>query len=205
MRVWLRGATEEGVEAAVLEKTGLRTPWLKYTLHEFVEQFEDKAGIVTWEMVPEAERTIMEKLECIKAAFAYMAERKFDVVRSFSFSFQIADPDDEVDDDAIADAVYLETGIGTEWFPHRPGDTPRPATTKELPTLPTLSTAPAEEELPTLPAAPAEEELPALPTLPTLPTTYPFICPKCKKVLKNKHAKIDRKRRGKCIVTPAWT
>ncbi len=40
-------ATEEDVEAAVLEKTGLRTPWLKYTLPEFMEKFEDKAGIVT--------------------------------------------------------------------------------------------------------------------------------------------------------------
>jgi len=56
-------ATEEDVEAAVLKKTGLRTPWLEYTLHEFVEHFEDKAGIETWEMVPEAGRTIMEKLE----------------------------------------------------------------------------------------------------------------------------------------------
>ena len=44
-------ATEENVEATVLEKTGLRTPWLKYTLHEFVEHSEDKAGIVTYEGV----------------------------------------------------------------------------------------------------------------------------------------------------------
>jgi hypothetical protein len=112
------------------------------------------------------------------------------VVRSFSFCFQIVDPDDEVDDDAIADAVYLETIIHHEWFPHRPGDTPKPATTKELPTVPTMPTAPAEEELP---------------TMPTMPTTYPFICPKCKKVLKNKHAKSDHTRRGKCIVTSAST
>jgi hypothetical protein len=55
-------ATEEDVEAAVIEKTGLRTPWLKYTLHEFVEHFEDKAGIVTWETVSEAGRTIMKSL-----------------------------------------------------------------------------------------------------------------------------------------------
>jgi len=106
-------ATEEDVEAAALEKTGLRTPWLKFTLHESVESFEDKAGIVTWEMVPEVDRTIMEKLECLKVAVGYMAERGFDVVPSFSFSFQIVDPDDEVDDDAIADMVYLETGIRT--------------------------------------------------------------------------------------------
>jgi hypothetical protein len=38
-------------------------------------------------MVPEAGQTIMEKLECLKAAVAYMAKRKFDVVCSFSFSF----------------------------------------------------------------------------------------------------------------------
>ena len=79
-----------------------------------MEKFNDKAGIVTWEMVPEADRTIMEKLQCLKVAVAYMAKRKFDVVRSLFFSFQIADPDDEVDDYAIAEAVYLETGIGTE-------------------------------------------------------------------------------------------
>ncbi len=79
-----------------------------------MQEFERKADIVTWEMVPETSRTIAEKLECLKVAVAYMAERKFDVVRSFSFSFQIADPDDEVDDDAIADMVYLETGIRTE-------------------------------------------------------------------------------------------
>ena len=36
-------ATEEDVEAAVLKNTGLRTPRLKYTLHKFVENFEDKA------------------------------------------------------------------------------------------------------------------------------------------------------------------
>ena len=52
-----------------------------------MEKFEDKAGIVIWEMVPEAGRTIMEKLECLKVAVGYMAERGFDVVRSFSFSF----------------------------------------------------------------------------------------------------------------------
>ena len=52
-----------------------------------MEIFEDDAGIVTWELVPEAGRTIVEKLECLKAAVAYMAERKFDVVRSFYFSF----------------------------------------------------------------------------------------------------------------------
>ena len=121
-------ATEEDVEAAVLAKTGLRTPWLKYTLTEFMQEFERKADIVTWEMVPEAGRTIAEKLECLKVAVAYMAERKFDVVRSFSFSFQIADPDDEVDDDAIADMVYLETGIRTEWFPHKVEDTEVPVT-----------------------------------------------------------------------------
>jgi hypothetical protein len=74
-------ATEEDVEAAVLEKTRLRTPWLKYTLPEFMEKFEDKASIVTWEMVPEDGRTIMEKLHCLEDAVAYMAKRRFDVVR----------------------------------------------------------------------------------------------------------------------------
>jgi hypothetical protein len=47
-------ATEENVEVTVLEITGMRTPWLKYTLPELMEKFEDKAGIVTWEMVLEA-------------------------------------------------------------------------------------------------------------------------------------------------------
>jgi hypothetical protein len=70
-----------------------------------MEKFEDKTGIVTWEMIPEVGRTIMEKLQCLKAAVAYVAKRKFDVFRSLSFSFQIADPDDEVDDDAIAEVV----------------------------------------------------------------------------------------------------
>ncbi len=73
-------ATEEDVEAAVLKKIGLRAPWLKYTLPDFVEKFEDSAGIVTWEMVPEAGRTIMEKLECLKADVVDMAKRRFNVV-----------------------------------------------------------------------------------------------------------------------------
>ncbi len=85
---------------------------------------------MTWEMVPEANRTIMKKLEYLKAAVAYMAKRRFDVVRSFSFLFQIVDPDDDVDYDAIAEAVYRKTGIGTERFPHRSGDTPKPVKPK---------------------------------------------------------------------------
>ena len=116
-------ATEEDVEAAVLEKTGLRTPWIKYTLAEFVQNFERKADIVTWEMVPEPNRTIAEKLACLKAAVAYVTFRGFGIVRSFSFSFQVADPEDEIDDEAIADHVYLETGVRTEWYPFRVGDT----------------------------------------------------------------------------------
>ncbi len=40
-------ATEEGVEATDLEKTGLRTLGLKYTLPDLMEKFEDKAGIMT--------------------------------------------------------------------------------------------------------------------------------------------------------------
>ena len=40
-------ATEEDVEAAVLEKTGLRTPWIKHTLMDFVQNLERKADIVT--------------------------------------------------------------------------------------------------------------------------------------------------------------
>ncbi len=69
-----------------------------------------------------------EALKCLKDAVAYMAERRFDEVRTFSCSFHIADPDDKVNDDAIADAVYLETGMHTEWFPHKMGDTEKPAT-----------------------------------------------------------------------------
>ena len=87
----------------------------------------------------------MENLECLKAAVGYMAERKFDVISSFSFSFQIADPGDEVNDGAIADAVYLETGIRTEWFPHRVGDMENPVTT-ELP--PVATKLPVTTELP---------------------------------------------------------
>ncbi len=52
-----------------------------------------------------------------------MAERGFDVVRSFSFSIEIVDPDDGVDDEAIAYMIYFETGMHTERFPHRVGDT----------------------------------------------------------------------------------
>jgi hypothetical protein len=62
-------------------------------------------------------------LECFKVAVGYMAERGFDVVRSFSFSIEIVDPDDGVDDEAIAYMIYFETGMHTERFPHRVGDT----------------------------------------------------------------------------------
>jgi hypothetical protein len=81
-------------------------------------------------MVPETGRMITEKLECLKAAVTYTAERRFDIIRLHSFSFQIADPDDDVGNDAIAKAVYLEAGIRTEWSPQRPRGTAKQATTK---------------------------------------------------------------------------
>jgi hypothetical protein len=53
------------------------------TIAIMFQKFEHKAGIVTWEMVQEAGRTTAEKLECLKVAIGYMAERGFDIVRSF--------------------------------------------------------------------------------------------------------------------------
>ncbi len=142
-------------------------------------------------MVPEAGRTIAEKLECLKVAVAYMAKRRFDVVRSFSFSFQIVDLDDEVDDDAIAEAVYREPGIGTEWFPHRAGDTPKPVTTETtLDIVTTQDSATVATQNSTI----TDESVCVIRT---------YTCPMCKKSFKNKHAKYIHVGRGKCIVTQA--
>ncbi len=111
----------------------MRTPWIKHTLPDFVQSYERKADIVTWEMVPEPNRTIAEKLACLKTAVTYIKERGFEIVQSFSFSFQVADPEDEIDDKVIADMVYLETGVRTEWYPYRVGDTDVQASTTEAP------------------------------------------------------------------------
>jgi hypothetical protein len=116
-------ASEEDVEAAVFAKTGLRTPWIKDSFSTFMKNFEKRIGIVTWELVPEAGRTIAEKEECLKAALDYLEFKKIELVRSFSFSFQAIDPNDDlIDDEEMADHIYLDTGFKSEWYPHRISD-----------------------------------------------------------------------------------
>jgi hypothetical protein len=44
--------------------------------------------------------------------------------------------------------------------------------------------------LPTLPTPPT--------TLPTLPPSNSHVCPDCNMIFKDRHAKYDHKRRGKC-------
>jgi len=186
-------ATEDDVEAAVFAKTCLRTPWIKDSFSAFMKNYERKDGIVTWELVPEAGRTIAEKEECLKAALNYLEFKKIELVRSFSFSFQAIDPNDDlIDDEEMSDHIYLDTGFKSEWYPHRVSDC------EEVPTLPTPPTT-----LPTLPTPPTT--VPTLPTLPTPPTTLPtlppsnaHVCPDCNMIFKDRHAKYDHKRRGKC-------
>jgi hypothetical protein len=186
-------ASEEDVEATVFAKTGLRTPWIKDTFSTFMKNFEKRIGIVTWELVPEAGRTIGEKEECLKAALDYLEFKKIELVRSFSFSFQAIDPNDDlIDDEEMADHIYLDTGFKSEWYPHRISDCEEvPTLPTPPPTLPTLPTPPPT--LPTLPTPPT-----TLPTLPTLPTPNAHVCPNCNMIFKDRHAKYDHKRRGKC-------
>ncbi len=88
-----------------------------------MKNYERKIGIVTWELVPEAGRTIAEKEECLKAAFDYLEFKKIDLIRSFSFSFQAIDPNDDlIDDEEMADHIYLDTGFKSEWYTHRVSD-----------------------------------------------------------------------------------
>ncbi len=88
--------------------------------------YERKVGIITWELVPKAGRSIAEKEECLKAALDYLEFKKIKVVRSFrsfSFSFQAIDPNDDlIDDEKISDHIYLDTGFKSEWYPHRVSD-----------------------------------------------------------------------------------
>jgi hypothetical protein len=182
-------ATEDDIETAVFTKTGLRTPWIKDSFSAFMKNFEKRVGIVTWELVPEAGRSIAEKEECLKAALAYLEFKKIEVVRSFSFSFQAIDPNDDlIDDEEMSDHIYLDTGFKSEWYPHRVSDCEEVST---LPTMPTI-----EVPLPTEPTMPTTEV--SLPTVPTMPTAKTYICPDCNMIFKNKYAKCDHKRRGKC-------
>jgi hypothetical protein len=205
-------ASEDDIETAVFAKTGLRTPWLKDSFSTFMKNFEKRVGIVTWELVPEAGRTIAEKEACLKAALDYLEFKKIEVVRSFSFSFQAIDPNDDlIDDEEMSDHIYLDTGFKSEWYPHRVSDC------EEVPTLPTMPTI--EVSLPTVPTTevpllteptmpttevsmPTEPTMPttevSMPTVPTVPTAKTYICPDCNMIFKNKYAKCDHKRRGKC-------
>ena len=124
--------------------------------------------------------------------------------------------------------VYLETGIRTEWSPHKVGDTEKPVTTKlppvntQLPPvtkdLPPVATKlpPMATEFPvTTKLPPVATQLPPVATdLPPVTSkaknkigrpTRPIVCPACKRVFKNIHKKSNHFRRGKCIVTTAST
>ncbi len=124
-----------------------------------------------------------------------MSKRRFGVFRSFFFSFKIVDPGDEVDGDTIAEAVYRETGIGTEWFPHRPGDTPKlvtTATTHDMVTNQESTTVMNQHSMTTVTTQTS------MATMMTQDSTMPddsecviksYTCPICKTSFKNKNAK----------------
>ncbi len=128
-------ATEEELEEHVLVRTGLKTPWIKHTLADFVKQYERKTGITTWEMVPEPGLSIREKEACRAAAVEFVGSKGLVLFRSFGFSFQVVDPEDVLDDEEMARHVEKATGLFTEWYPHRESDDPDPTVGKAGPTV----------------------------------------------------------------------
>jgi hypothetical protein len=211
-------ASEEDVETAVFVKTGLRTPWIKDSFSTFMENYEKRVGIVTWELVPEAGRSIAEKEKCLKAALEYLEFKKIEVVRSFSFSFQAIDPNDDlIDDEEMSDHIYLDTGLKSEWYPHRVSDSEENAelsvnaellneelsVNEELSTNAELSNAEisVNAELSTN-AEILNVELPVneervKPRIGRPPK--PIICPDCNMVFKNSNDKNNHRQRGKCV------
>ena len=115
-------ATEEDLEEHVRARTGYRSPWLRRSLPEFIKDYERREGITTWEMVPEPGRSIRDKEACIGAAVEFVRSKGLELFRRFAFSFQVTDPDDSLDDEAMSRHVGEATGLTTEWYPHRDGD-----------------------------------------------------------------------------------